>query len=85
MILSVASKYSGDGIVAGILVLAAMRRKDATLEELTEGIKALDQDFYRQAAWQTHAVANAKSSLEQFDIASEVAQESHSIAIIESL
>ncbi|WP_028763247.1 phosphoglucosamine mutase [Shewanella colwelliana] len=34
---------TGDGIVAGILVLAAMRRKDATLEELTEGIKMLPQ------------------------------------------
>ncbi|WP_299786992.1 phosphoglucosamine mutase [uncultured Shewanella sp.] len=34
---------TGDGIVAGILVLAAMRRRNATLEELTEGIKMLPQ------------------------------------------
>lgn len=34
---------TGDGIVAGILVLAAMCRKQATLEELTEGIKMLPQ------------------------------------------
>ncbi|QYJ87133.1 phosphoglucosamine mutase [Shewanella mesophila] len=34
---------TGDGIVAGILVLAAMCRKKATLEELTEGIKMLPQ------------------------------------------
>ncbi|ABV37998.1 phosphoglucosamine mutase [Shewanella sediminis HAW-EB3] len=34
---------TGDGIVAGILVLAAMRRRNATLEELTENIKMLPQ------------------------------------------
>ncbi|QLE86382.1 phosphoglucosamine mutase [Shewanella sp. Scap07] len=34
---------TGDGIVAGILVLAAMRRQNATLEELTEGLKMLPQ------------------------------------------
>lgn len=34
---------TGDGIVAGILVLAAMRRRNATLEELTEKIKMLPQ------------------------------------------
>ncbi|CAM4116713.1 MULTISPECIES: phosphoglucosamine mutase [Shewanella] len=34
---------TGDGIVAGILVLAAMCRKQATLEELTESIKMLPQ------------------------------------------
>ncbi|QHD52162.1 phosphoglucosamine mutase [Shewanella algae] len=34
---------TGDGIVAGILVLAAMRRHDASLEELTESMKMLPQ------------------------------------------
>ncbi|BAJ03265.1 phosphoglucosamine mutase [Shewanella violacea] len=34
---------TGDGIVAGILVLAAMRRRDARLEDLTENIKMLPQ------------------------------------------
>jgi phosphoglucosamine mutase len=34
---------TGDGIIAGILVLAAMCRKKATLEALTEGIKMLPQ------------------------------------------
>lgn len=34
---------TGDGIVAGILVLAAMRRHNATLDELTENIKMLPQ------------------------------------------
>lgn len=34
---------TGDGIVAGILVLAAMCRRDATLEELTKDIKMLPQ------------------------------------------
>ncbi|WP_394204775.1 phosphoglucosamine mutase [Shewanella waksmanii] len=34
---------TGDGIVAGILVLAAMRRQNATLEELTESLKMLPQ------------------------------------------
>jgi len=34
---------TGDGIVAGILVLAAMRRRNTTLEELTENIKMLPQ------------------------------------------
>ena len=34
---------TGDGIVAGILVLAAMCRKNATLEELTENITMLPQ------------------------------------------
>ncbi|MCA0950795.1 phosphoglucosamine mutase [Shewanella chilikensis] len=34
---------TGDGIVAGILVLAAMRRHNASLEELTESMKMLPQ------------------------------------------
>ena len=34
---------TGDGIVAGILVLAAMRRQSASLEELTAGITMLPQ------------------------------------------
>jgi phosphoglucosamine mutase len=34
---------TGDGIVAGILVLAAMRRQQATLEQLTEPMKMLPQ------------------------------------------
>lgn len=34
---------TGDGIIAGILVLAALRRSNATLEELTENIKMLPQ------------------------------------------
>ncbi|BCV52879.1 phosphoglucosamine mutase [Shewanella algae] len=34
---------TGDGIVAGILVLAAMRRHNASLDELTESMKMLPQ------------------------------------------
>jgi len=34
---------TGDGIVAGILVLAAMRRQNASLEQLTEPMKMLPQ------------------------------------------
>ncbi|WP_417764356.1 phosphoglucosamine mutase [Shewanella chilikensis] len=34
---------TGDGIVAGILVLAAMRRHNASLEELTESMQMLPQ------------------------------------------
>jgi phosphoglucosamine mutase len=34
---------TGDGIVAGILVLAAMRRQNATLEQLVEQMKMLPQ------------------------------------------
>lgn len=34
---------TGDGIVAGIQVLAAMRRRNASLEDLTENIKMLPQ------------------------------------------
>ncbi len=34
---------TGDGIVAGILVLAAMCRKNATLEDVTQGITMLPQ------------------------------------------
>ena len=34
---------TGDGIVAGILVLAAMRRQNATLEELTSAMEMLPQ------------------------------------------
>ncbi|MCL1141492.1 phosphoglucosamine mutase [Shewanella gaetbuli] len=34
---------TGDGIIAGILVLAAMRRQNTTLEALTENIKMLPQ------------------------------------------
>jgi phosphoglucosamine mutase len=34
---------TGDGIVAGILVLAAMRRQDSSLEQLTEPMKMLPQ------------------------------------------
>ena len=34
---------TGDGIIAGILVLAAMRRQNASLESLTESMKMLPQ------------------------------------------
>jgi phosphoglucosamine mutase len=42
-ILDLGHGTTGDGIVAGILVLAAMRRQNATLEQLVEPMKMLPQ------------------------------------------
>ena len=61
---------TGDGIVAGILVLAAMRRRNATLEELTEKIKMLPQVLVNVRFEGTHnpleseQVLSAKSEVE---------------------
>jgi len=54
---------TGDGIVAGILVLAAMCRKQATLEELTEGIKMLPQVLVNVRFEGTHNPLEADSVL----------------------
>lgn len=54
---------TGDGIIAGILVLAAMCRKQATLEELTEGIKMLPQVLVNVRFEGSHDPLKAESVL----------------------
>jgi phosphoglucosamine mutase len=62
---------TGDGIVAGILVLAAMRRQKASLEQLTESIKMLPQVLVNvrfegnSNPLDTDAVRSAQADVEQ--------------------